>query len=73
MNLRKEIHRWNRWFRARKDVYILDAEFKMYRAFKKGNSVYLRCIDLEAFPDLDEFTTKQLIENGFILIAPEDF
>lgn len=39
MNLRKEIHRWNRWFRARKDVYILDAEFKMYRAFKKGNSV----------------------------------
>ncbi|MGO5448390.1 hypothetical protein [Faecalicoccus sp. LCP19S3_E2] len=45
----------------------------MYRAFKKGNSIYLRCIDLEAFPDLNECMTKQLIENGFILIAPEDF
>ncbi|MDB7989670.1 hypothetical protein PND92_09985 [Faecalicoccus pleomorphus] len=45
----------------------------MYRAFKKENSIYLRCIDLEAFPDLNECMTKQLIENGFILIAPEDF
>ena len=64
--------RWNRALREKKKVYVLGSFLNLYSAFKIGNIVYLSCMDPDMDPELTGFHVEQLINDGYILMEPDE-